>query len=83
MSAAERVQRKGLAISFQCVSQRVIVRSRRRTLSKLPRRMAWLVIRANQRSTRLSHEALVGVKCRWKRGWAASQCTTAGCLWVP
>jgi excisionase family DNA binding protein len=31
-----------------------------------PRRMAWAVIRPNQRSTRLSH-ALVGVNCSWKR----------------
>src|SRR6266849_846049 len=44
MSVAERVQWKGLAISFQCVSQRVIARCRRRMLSKLPRRMAWLVM---------------------------------------
>jgi hypothetical protein len=35
-------------------------------------RMACAVMRPNQRSTRLSHEALVGVKCRWKRGCAAS-----------
>jgi len=34
--------------------------SKRATLSKLPRRMACAVIRPNQRSTRLSHEALVG-----------------------
>ena len=34
-------------------------------------------------STRLSHEALVGVKCRWKRRSAVSHSCTAGCLWVP
>jgi hypothetical protein len=31
------------------------------------------VSRANQRSTRLSHEAELGVTCRWKRGRLASQ----------
>jgi hypothetical protein len=33
--------------------------------------------------TRLSHDALAGVKWRWKRGWAVSHCFTAGCLRVP
>ena len=36
----------------------------------------------NQRSTRFSHEDLVGVKCRWNRGWAASQSRITGVLWV-
>ena len=36
----------------------------------------------NHRSTRLSHELEVGVKCRWKRGCLASQALTLGCLWV-
>ena len=30
----------------------------------VPRRICFSVSRANQRSTRLSHDALVGVKCR-------------------
>jgi len=47
-------------------------------LSKLPRRKAWLVMVANQRSTRLSHEGLVGVKCNRMRGCAASHSFTAG-----
>ncbi len=37
----------------------------------------------NQRSTRLSQELEVGVKCRLKRGCLASQVATLGCLWVP
>ena len=65
---ADLVQRKGLAFSFQLARNRVMACSKRATLSKLPRRMACAVIRPNQRSTRLSHEAPVGVKCRWKRG---------------
>ena len=36
----------------------------------------------NQRSTWLSHEEPVGVKCIWKRGCLASQSLTAGVLWV-
>jgi len=34
------------------------------TLAKLPLRIACWLMSPNQRSTRLSHEALVGVKCR-------------------
>ena len=60
-----------------------MARSSLRTESKLPRRMAWLVMSANQRSTRLSQEALVGVKWMWNRGCAASSSFTLGCLWVP
>src|SRR5881397_3795553 len=38
--------------------------------------------RREPRSTRLIHEAPVGVKCRWKRGWRASQRWIAGVLCV-
>jgi hypothetical protein len=37
---------------------------------------------ANQRSTRLSQEPPVGVKCNWKRGWRNRQRLMAGVLWV-
>jgi phage terminase large subunit GpA-like protein len=40
------------------------------------------VMSPKKRSTRLSHEAEVGVKCRWKRGCLASHAFTLGCLWV-
>ena len=43
------------------------------TLLKAPRRMRFRVISAKKRSTMLSQEAEVGVKCRWKRGCALSQ----------
>jgi hypothetical protein len=56
------VQWNGLAFSFHAARYFVIAFSSWRTLSKLPRRMAWSVIRANQRSTRFSHDELVGVK---------------------
>src|SRR3954453_13650231 len=46
-------------------------------------RLSFLVVSsANQRSTRFSHELDVGVKCRTKRGWAASQRWMAGVLCV-
>ena len=47
-----------------------------------PRRSFLVVSSANQRSTRLSHDELVGVKCRTNRGWAASHRLIAGVLWV-
>jgi len=53
-----------------------------RTLLKLPRRIRLRVISPNHRSTKLSQEELVGVKCRWNRAWRLSQLFTAGCLCV-
>src|SRR6266403_1576938 len=52
------------------------------TLLKAPRRMRFRVISAKKRSTMLSQDAEVGVKCKWKRGCALSQRFTAGVLWV-
>jgi len=40
--------------------------------------MRFRVISAKKRSTMLSQEAEVGVKCKWKRGCALSQRFTAG-----
>jgi hypothetical protein len=45
--------------------------------------MRFVVISAKKRSTRFSHEALVGVRCRWKRRRVASHAFTWGVLWVP
>ena len=53
------------------------------TLLNVPRRMRLMVISAKNRSTRLSQEAEVGVKCRWKRGCLASHAFTSGCLVRP
>src|SRR5687767_6071066 len=47
-----------------------------------PRWRALAVSNPKKRSTRFSHDASVGVKCRWKRGWRSSQRCTAGALWV-
>ena len=54
--------------------------SRSVTLLKTPRRMRLRVISAKKRSTRLSQDDEVGVKCRWKRGCCASHAFTVGML---
>lgn len=53
-----------------------------RTEVWVPRRSFLVVSSANQRSTRLSQEELVGVKCSTNLGWFVSQRFTAGVLWV-
>src|ERR1700704_2807631 len=45
-----------------------------------PRRSALSVSSRNQRSTRLSHDEEVGVKCSWNRGCLSSQARTLSCL---
>jgi hypothetical protein len=52
------------------------------TSRKTPRRRRFAVRSRKNRSTMLSHEALVGVKWMWNRGWRFNQRWTAGCLWV-
>ncbi len=44
--------------------------------------MAWRSAMPKKISTMFIHEAWVGVKYAWTRGFAASQSLTAGCLWV-
>src|SRR5262250_2943672 len=46
------------------------------TLLKAPRRMRFRVISAKKRSTMLSQDAEVGVKCKWKRGCAWDRLAT-------
>jgi len=53
-----------------------------RTLSKLPRRMAWRDRIPNHVLTWFVQDAEVGVKWNVKRGCRASQATTSGVLWV-
>ncbi len=48
-----------------------------------PRLICFSVSRANQRSTRLSHDGPVGVKCRCKRGRLASHRPMSAVLCVP
>ena len=62
---ADLVHRKGLAAWVLCVSMKWRTASRNSvTLVKMPRRRARRSNWPNQVSTSLSHDALVGVKCR-------------------
>lgn len=82
ISSAVLVQMKGRGFWFHKATQSRMSRSRAR-VARWAERRSFLVVRsANQRSTRFSQEALVGVKWSTKRGWAASQRRIAGVLWV-
>ena len=59
----------GSGLSFQVSIQARMSVLSWRTERWVPRRSFLVVSSANQRSTRLSQEELVGVKCRTKRGW--------------
>ena len=50
------------------------------TLLNTPQRMRSAVIRPKQRSTWLSQDAEVGVKCIWNRLCRASQARTLACF---
>jgi cyanate permease len=80
--SAVLVQMKGLGSLFHSLIQMRMSRWRSMTLRWALRRSLRLVSWANQRSTRLSRELLVGVKCRWNRGWRRSHFLTSGVLWV-
>jgi len=82
MASAVLVHTNGLGLSFQAAIQAFRSASSSATLRWLERRSLRLVSSANQRSTRFSQLAEVGVKCRWKRGWRSSQVLIAGVLWV-
>lgn len=71
---------KGLGALFHSLIHLRISASRSVTLRWAERRSLRFVSSANQRSTRFSHELLVGVKCRWKRGCLSSQSLIAGVL---
>ncbi len=60
-----------------------MVATRSSTLGKTPLRMALSVSSRNHRSTRLSYEDDMGVKCRWNRRCLSNQALTLGWLWVP
>src|SRR6202045_2503952 len=64
---------KGFGVWLRCSIHSSIAASSSATLWKMPRRMRWRVISAKSRSTRLSHELDVGVKCSLKRLCRASQ----------
>jgi hypothetical protein len=64
ISSAVLVQRNGRGCSLVTAMYSVIAASSARVLRWTPRRICFSVSVANQRSTRLIHEAPVGVKCR-------------------
>src|SRR5258708_12507691 len=82
MDFAVAVHLKGFGFWFRWAIQSAIAASSSSTLLKVPRRMRCRVISANSRSTRLSQEEDVGVKCSLKRLCLANQRFTAGVLWV-
>ena len=63
MSAAVFVHTYGWPAVLEASMNSRIADSSERTLSCTPRRSCFISRAANQRSTRLSHEAYVGVKC--------------------
>jgi hypothetical protein len=69
-------------LSFQVSIQVRISALSWRTEVCVPRRGFLVVSSENHRSTRLSQDELVGVRCRTNRGCAVSQRFTAGVLWV-
>jgi hypothetical protein len=67
ISSAVRVQTKGSGLSFQWETQQSIRVSSSATNVKLVLVKALRLSAENQHLTRLSHDELVGVKCRCQR----------------
>ncbi len=82
ISSAVLVQVNGLGFLFQPLVHWRRSASSSVTLLCADRRSLRLVSSANYRSTRFSQDELVGVKCRWKRGWRSSHRFTSGVLCV-
>jgi hypothetical protein len=80
MALAGLFQTNGWQCWFQAVLKRLIAVMRSLTLAKSPRRSAWRSMIEKKTSTRLSHDAEVGVKCSWTRGCLAQPCTNSGVL---
>ena len=64
ISSAVLVHTKGVSDAFVMLRYSRMVSSRARVLRCAPRWICLFESNANQRSTRLSHDALVGVKWR-------------------
>ena len=71
ISSAVFVQTNGFGASLVIATYSRIAVSRARTLRCAPCLICFWLKSANQRSTRLSHEALVGVK--WMKTWVPSE----------
>jgi hypothetical protein len=76
MASAVLVQTNGWGSAFHSLIHFRTSASSSVTERWAERRSLRLVSSANQRSTRLSQELLVGVKCRWKRGCLSSHALT-------
>lgn len=71
-SSVVLVQTKGRGLPFQSASQLRMSCSRAWTERWTPPLSFFWVSSANHRSTRLSQDELVGMKCRWQRGCASN-----------
>src|SRR6476620_9507936 len=82
MSSAVAFQTNGLGSLFQCSAQTVMAWVRLSTEVNTPRRRRLSVNSLNHRSTRLSQELEVGMKCRCQRRrlLCANHCRTSGAL---
>ena len=82
ISSGVLVQTNGVARVFQPLMKARILVVRSLTEVNTPRPSAWRWMTPNHTSTRLSHDADVGVKCTAMRGLSASQALTSEVLWV-
>jgi hypothetical protein len=82
MDSAVAVQTRGLGSLLWTFMYSSMEAMRSGTEWNTPRRSALPVRSRNHRSTRLSQEEDVGVKCSWNRGCLTSQSLTSWCLWV-
>jgi hypothetical protein len=82
MSEAFAVQMNGFGSRLCLSTYCSIVLTNSDTERKTARRNWFSDKSRKKRSTMLSQDALVGVKCMWKRGCLASHAFTSGCLWV-
>ena len=79
---AVATQTNGVAEALYASTNAWLLPTRSGTPRNEPRTSARWPSRPNHRSTLFSQEEHVGVKCRWKRGRAASQRLTLACLCV-
>ncbi len=82
ISSAVLVHTNGLGFLFHSLTHTRMSRSNSTTLRWADLRSLRLVSSTNQRSTRFSQDAEVGVKCRWNLRWRSSHFLTASVLCV-
>jgi hypothetical protein len=80
MSCAVLVHTKGAGLAWRWVMYVSIATISSGTLRKTPRRICLVVRSQKTRSTKVSHELLVSVKCMWARGWRLKHRWTVGCV---